>query len=376
MEQPQKPSPNKFISLFYKIKDFVIIHKNLIIISLFTCVITLIIAITSYSLYLNSQQQLISPVPNTTIGQGNFPINPTVAANLKDIKSLGILLLGRGGAGHDGGFLTDAIQFLYFDFNNKKVSLISIPRDIQVKLPNGQQDKINAVFNSNPDYAKSAVSEITGLPVNYYVVIDFVGFMRTVGIELNGIEVTVSEVLDDPFYPVAGEENNTCNFSNEKIAQLHKKYSGFDLEKQFICRYEHIHFEPGISQMNGGTALKYARSRHGSGAGDVSRGKRQQEVLIGMKNKILSLQTINNIPALYESLVKNIQTDINLDIAQYLSPLFLSSKDSKLTTINLGPGNVLSASTVNNGGAVFIPKEGIGKWEKTRLFITNQIYSD
>lgn len=376
MEQSQKPSPNKFISTIYIIKNFLIIHKKYVIISSFTCLTTLIIVLTAYLSNLNSQQYLISPVPKTKTGQGSFPLNPAVASNLKDIKSLGILLLGRGGAGHDGGYLTDAIQLLYFDFNNRKVSLISIPRDIWVKLPNGQQNKINTAFNSSPDFAKSVVSEITGLEVNYYVVIDFVGLMRTVGIELNGIDVEVSEVLDDPFYPVAGEENNTCNFSNEKIAQLHKKYSGFELEKQFICRYEHIHFEPGISQMNGGTALKYARSRHGSGAGDVSRGKRQQEVLIAMKNKILSLETINNIPGLYETLVKHVQTDISLDIVQYLSPLFISSKDFKPTTVNLGPGNVLLASTANNGGAIFVPKEGIGKWEKTRLFITNQINKD
>jgi len=64
----------------------------------------------------------------------------------KDPSSLNILLLGYGGAGHSGGFLTDVIQIVHFDFEKQKIAFISIPRDLWVQLPSGTSNKINKAF--------------------------------------------------------------------------------------------------------------------------------------------------------------------------------------------------------------------------------------
>ncbi len=361
-----------------KIKEssFLTSHKNSILVSFLTSIITLTIAITVYSFNLNAKQYMISPLSHNISTVSTSQNNLSPAVPLSDTKTLGILLLGQGGMGHSGGYLTDAMQLLYINFEKGTISLISIPRDIWITLPNGRGSKINFAFQQSSDFAKKVVSEITGLPVNYYASIDFVGFMRTIGIELKGIDVNVSQRLDDPWYPINGEELNSRGYTTEEVAQISVKYSGFELERQFPCRYEDLHFEKGLVHMEGGDALKYVRSRHGSSEGDVSRGKRQQEVLIGIKNKIFSLETIDNIPTLYEALVQHVQTDISLEISQYFSPLINNSKEFNLVTVNLGPGNVLAASTSTGGAAIFIPKEGTGKWETTQKFIIDQIDND
>lgn len=335
-------------------------------------IVALITTVTSLTIVFTpgftTQQIMVSPLTNQ-MNSKNSQNNFILPSNADDVKTLGVLLLGSGGAGHQGGHLTDAMQLLYIDFENSKVSLISIPRDIWIKLPNGQSNKINAAFHVDKNFTKQEISNITGLPVNYFIAIDFVGFTRTIGYELDSIDVEVSQTLDDPWYPTTGEELNTCGLSAEEVHELSLSFSGFELERQFPCRYEHLYFEQGIVHMDGGKAMKYVRSRHGSSEGDVARGKRQQEVLVAMKNKLLTLKTLDNIPALYQQFSTHVQTDIGLDIAQYLTPLLLNSKNYQFIAINLSPTNVLSASTSNTGASILVSKEGNDIWKSTHQFI-------
>lgn len=303
-----------------------------------------------------------------------------------DVKTLGILTLGYGGAGHDGGYLTDAIQLAYINFEKSSITLISIPRDLWVKLPNNSENKINAAIINLGDSSKKdqlvqtgaakmkgVVSQITGLPVDYFVGVDFVGYQRLVGIALDGIEVEVHETLEDAFYPIKGEELNLCGKDPAEVATLSAKLTGFELEKQFTCRYKHLLFKPGKQTFEGEQALEYVRSRHGSAAGDVSRGKRQQEVLLGMKNKLFSLSALKNVPTFYDTISKHTVSDINLDIIKYLSPLLSKANDFKVTTINLGPENVLINSKSSAGAYIMIPKEGVNNWSGVQKYIKSEI---
>ena len=129
-----------------------------------------------------------------------------------------VVLLGYGGAGHQGGFLTDVIQIMHIDFDKAKINLISVPRDLWVKLPNDKQAKINTAFTLGVDpnkpvasggqVAKQMAANVTGIPIDYFIAIDFVGFKRLIGEEINGIVVNVPETLDDSWYPIKGEELN------------------------------------------------------------------------------------------------------------------------------------------------------------------------
>lgn len=327
-------------------------------------------------IYIHRDRNLLfSPIPQTIV-QAAAEADVFVKEQINDnLITLNVLFLGYGGEGHSGGYLTDAIQILHINFSSKKVLLISIPRDLWVSSETGKETKINAILNgtTGADNLKNTLSEITGLKIGHYIAVDFVGFMRTIGIELKGIEVNVSQTLDDPWYPISGEEVNTCGLLPEEVSRLSSTFSGFELERKFPCRYKHLHFEKGLVHMEGGDALEYVRSRHGSGEGDIARGKRQQEVLIAIKDKFFKIASADNILELYQNFKKHVQTDISLEIFKHFVPLVLNSKEFTASSINLAPTNVLSVSTSNDKQAVLIPKEGVNEWSKVKEFINEQV---
>lgn len=314
-------------------------------------------------------------------GQEHFTV-PDVSPNQ---STLGVVLFGYGGAGHDGGYLTDAIQIIYTDFDRAKIFLISIPRDLWVKLPSGREVKINEVVTASADKnnlvasgaqgLKTVLTEITGLPLSYFVGIDFVGFQRAIGLHLKGIDVEVGETLDDPWYPIKGEELNLCGMSPEEIAAVHANYSGFELERQFACRYKRVRFEKGTVHMLGEEALAYVRSRHGSAEGDISRGKRQQEVLAAIKKKLFTLEALDKLPGFFTEIAKNTTTDIDLKVINYFLPVLKKSREFTVTTINLSTTNVLATSKTASGVFILIPKAGMNNWNDLRTYISEQINS-
>ncbi len=291
---------------------------------------------------------------------------------------IGILLLGYGGAGHQGGGLSDVIQVLYIDKTREKTALISIPRDLWVKQSGGKESKINGVWvlggndmqiTAQAQTAKQIVSQITGLPIQYFISVDFVGFERLIGQDLGGVEVNVNEALVDQWYPIKGEELNTCGLSAEEVGELTAKSSGFELEKQFPCRYEKLNFQPGIHKMQGGEALKYVRSRHGSNGGDFSRARRQHELLEAIGKKLFSLDALKNLDKIYQTVSGNVTTDLDLDGARRLAAALPSLPSFSLTRISLTTENVLSAGPSSS----LIPRAGTNNWVEVKNYIQTQL---
>lgn len=344
--------------------------------------ITIVSAIASYH-YFGRQQPITqnnSDFAAVLAAESNLDINQTPP---EDLKTLTVLLLGYGGAGHQGGFLTDVIQLVHVNFETGQLALISVPRDLWVKLPNGTQGKINTAFTlgNNPDQpiesggqiAKQMASVVTGLPVNYFIAVDFVGFQRLIGQELKGIEVEVTETLDDPWYPIKGEELNTCGMTPEEVAEVSAKYSGFELERQFACRYEHVHVEPGWVKMEGGDVLKYVRSRHGSGAGDFSRSHRQHEVLSAIKNKLLSLEALKKAPQMFEQVSRHTRSDIDLEVVNYIVPALQQIGSYNNKTVILSTDNMLVSGKSPTGQSIVVPKAGADNWSAIQQFIQTEI---
>lgn len=320
-----------------------------------------------------------SPQTNITT-----PLKEPDPINLKSPDSLGILLVGYGGAGHDGGYLTDAIQILHIDFKKSVIALISIPRDLWIKSDKSGEMKINNVLvsaatdkkelvKSGAPAMKQILTQITGLPIHYFIGVDFVGYQRAIGLALKGIEVEVAETLEDPWYPIKGEELNLCGKSPEEMQEVHAKYSGFELERQFECRYKHLLFEKGKVKMQGEQALEYVRSRHGSSEGDVARGKRQQEVLKAVKDRVISLDGFRDLPKFFSEIATHTTTDIDAEIVSNLAPFLKNATKFKIVSINLSPSNVFVNSKSNSGAFIMLPKEGDGKWEDVQTFVQNSI---
>lgn len=359
------------------------LNRKYFILVIFGLVVTTTSAIASYS-YFSKQSK-----DSTTYDEDLFSqIDKDSAIDLystaaEDLKTLNILLLGYGGAGHDGGFLTDVIQIVHLDFEKSKVSLISIPRDLWVELPNGKQAKINTAFTLGDDpnepidsggqVAKQMATIVTGLPMNYFIATDFVGFKRIIGIELDGIEVQVPTTLDDPWYPIKGEELNLCGMSPEELEEVHAQYSGFELERQFECRYQQVFFEKGLNKMEGGDALAYVRSRHGSAGGDFSRSERQHALLIALRDKLLSLEALKKAPDIFSELSRHINSDVNLEVVKYLVPALTNVGSYSVSEVVLSTDNVFVNSKSPTGQFIVVPQTGDGQWQATQNFVEESI---
>ncbi len=126
---------------------------------------------------------------------------------------INILVLGVGGENHDGGDLTDTIMLASIDPVNNTTALLSVPRDLWVKIPEDGYQKINAAYfygkaNSNSknkdqitrDGLKkldATLAPILGVTIHYHALIDFTAFQQMVD-AVSGIDVNVPEDLYDP----------------------------------------------------------------------------------------------------------------------------------------------------------------------------------
>jgi len=318
------------------------------------------------------------------------------ADNIPSDKYTNILLLGYGGAGHDGGLLTDSLIVVNIDRENSQVNLISIPRDLWLAIPTDwdstTNNKINEAYaiggnetkyaNKKPEFrgdvgrgnlAKYVVNSVIGMPINYFIAVDFSGFTKAIDL-LGGIEIDVPNAFDDYFYPVKGLENETCGKSAQEIADLHSKYSGFDLEKQFTCRYEHLHFDKGIQTINGTSALKFVRSRHSNeSGGDFARSQRQFALLTGIKNKIISLQIITKADPVFDKLVESVKTDMDSNGIKALVNILTNSSSYTTKGIFLTDQNVLQQSKSGSGQFILVPREGVNKWTQVQNYIFSEL---
>ena len=314
----------------------------------------------------------------------------------EDKTQFNVLLLGYGGAGHPGGGLADAIILVNINTKTKNVNLISIPRDSWVELPvrsdQKQFFKINAAYaigNDDNGYplkepvykgphgggnmAKYEAELITGIPVDYYASIDFSRFEKAID-TLGGVSVDVPVSFSDEYYPIKGEENNLCDYSLEEVENFKALYSGFELEKQFKCRYETLSFQKGPTEMDGATALKFVRSRHSNEhGGDFARGERAQAVLTAAGKKLISLDALSNLDEFYAGFSQIIKTDITEDGLVEILSYTRDPSQFSLKNININENNFLTGSTSSDGQSIVIPKAGIGAWQEVHKFIKSEL---
>lgn len=235
---------------------------------------------------------------------------------------INILFLGIGGGGHAGPNLTDTIVFAHIDRQKNNIQLISIPRDLWIPVT---QAKINSSYAYGQKegrkgilLASSVVEKVVGQVIDYTVVVDFQGFVKLVDL-LSGIEVDVQKSFSDNYYPIPGREDDLCGRSEEETAEIlataSSELSQFEI---FPCRYQQINFERGKQVMDGETALLFVRSRHAQGdeGTDFARSRRQIQVLLAVKDKILSLGTLVN-PVKVFGMIDVLEGHVTSDISTF-----------------------------------------------------------
>lgn len=269
---------------------------------------------------------------------------------------INVLLLGMGGAGHEGATLTDTIILASIRPSDTKIALLSIPRDLQVLIPNYGYRRINAVNayaelntqSSGGSETSKLISELLDEPIPYYLRVDFTAFKEIIN-TVGGIEVDVERTFYDPFYP---DEN---------------------------FGYAPVSFEAGPQRMDGERALKFVRSRHGTGGegNDFARAKRQQKVLLALKARLLSLDVLlrpKRINAILNSLENHLQTNISfwegMRFAQLIRDIDLSLIVSRV--LDASPQGLLRERNYN-GAFVLEPKDPT--WSQVRK-LAEQLFEE
>ncbi len=263
-----------------------------------------------------------------------------------------ILLLGVGDVGHAGEALTDTILVASIDPKTYDVVMISIPRDLYVKIPGYWWSKINAANafaeqdkeGSGPEVIKKTVSDVLDMPIHYYLRIDFTGLKKSVD-SLGGVDINNPTALSDPDYPCDKNERYSCGF-NLKAGDYH---------------------------MDGALALKFARCRKGNCGDDYGRAKRQQAVLVAMRDQALELGNILN-PAKVNELLgivgDHLRTDISLEEMQRL--VTIGRKINSNTIINKVLENEEEGLVKNSNigdASVVVPAAGVGNYRAIQSYV-------
>lgn len=275
-------------------------------------------------------------------------------SELRDTTNL--LILGKAGAGWTAGELTDTILLAVIEpgadeGEAHRLSLISIPRDLLVRIPGGGTAKINALWAIGKSGAEStdeasalirdAVQDVTGIPVSDTLIVDVAAAERVID-ALGGITVNVEERIDDPAFPTAGGGT------------------------------QRLTIEPGFHVLDGKTAVRYARTRH-TREGDFGRLRRQHQIIETVLAKARGLDVTNDIPkilAIYRTLSGNVETTLSIED---IFRITIAAHDIPLARINtfaletIGREPLLAGTTE----AALIPRAGTFDYRAIRAAITD-----
>jgi LCP family protein required for cell wall assembly len=229
----------------------------------------------------------------TTLGQlaqvlvanNDADIWPAPAGGRVTILLMGADTRDRAAA---GASRSDVMMLVTIDPISQTAALLSIPRDLYVPLPGFDQQRINTAYfwgdyhqlpGGGPQLAMDTIEYNFGIPVDRYGVIDFSGFQQVID-AIDGLDLDVPREIIDNEYPT----------------------EDYGLETLII--------PAGRIHMDGALALKYVRTRHADS--DFGRLQRQQQVLLAVRDKALSIGQLGKVPEVLNIVGDALRTDLTL----------------------------------------------------------------
>ena len=307
-------------------------------------VVVLVIAAAGAAFYLHPP--FLAPVGNIVLGTQSG----TVAWNGTD--ALNILVMGIDQRTTEPPH-TDSMIVLHVDPASHDVTMLSVPRDLYVDIPNYGYYKINAAYTNGynavyaaqgimpaqqtgAQFAQLTVENILHIPINYYAVIKFSGFKSVVD-AMGGVTVCVPHEINDPTYPAD---------------------VGYG--------YMPLHIKAGCQQMDGTTALEYARERHVDPEQDLGRIQQQQALLAGIEKQFLSPGTLLRAPRILPAVDSAVITNLPHSALPELGLLLGRAKgnNTRHAYINADGGYV--SETWEDGQDVLA-----GNWPKINTLVSN-----
>ena len=210
--------------------------------------------------------------------------------------------------------------------------MLTIPRDLYVPIPapGAGENRINTANfygdqtnypGGGPALAKKTIEYNFGIPIHYYVLIDFNGFRKIID-AMGGIDVNVPQAIDDPEYPT------------EDYGVMH------------------LQIPAGMQHMDGELALKYARTRHTDS--DFGRSQRQMQVVLAARDKALKINALAQAPQLLQQLRDTIETDMMPEQMLALAPIAAQVRSDNIKTRSIDL-NTAYEIKLNTGADVLWP---------------------
>ncbi len=305
------------------------------------CVVTLLVAGGSY-LWFRQQvaganervseevKAVLAEEPSTTTVSVAEPAAEAEAQPEHEVPDaptgMNLLVLGsdrrEGDEGEEGDSgRSDTIILVHVDPDRDYLSVLSLPRDLRVKIPDHGTAKINAAYAlGGPGLTIRTVQQVTGVDIDHYLEIDFDAF-RDITNSLGGVYVDVD-----------------------------RRYYNDDAE------WELIRLAPGYQLLHGDEALDYVRFRHDQNM-DFGRMERQQRFLSAVREQAMGWDLPFKLPRLVTSLFKNVDTDLGANDILKLAYWGIGLEGSRIRQISM----VGATETIGGASYVLIGDDAIAE---------------
>lgn len=260
---------------------------------------------------------------------------PITLPNWEKQDRINILLVGTDYREGDISSRTDSMIIVSIDPKAKTVGILSLPRDLQVNILGYGPDKLNAAYvygdiDKKPGggigLLERTILNNFGVQIHYFGSVNFQGFVKIVD-AFGGVTV-------DPQYAIVDDEYPTETYG-----------------------YTSLYFPAGVQHLDGKSALQYARTRHADL--DFGRSRRQQEVILALRQQALKGNLIQNFYKLLDVLGGAVRTDLQQQQIAQLANLGLSIPDGGIRSITLED---LLVGKVGDDGAQYLT----GDWSAIR----------
>lgn len=293
---------------------------------------------------------------NASVSTAPFPSTALFGA-LNANDRVNVLLVGYGGADHDGAYLADSIQILSIDPTTDTTTTIPIPRDLWIEgvASYSRNGKVNEVFSSGHadggleeagSRLAAVLSDVTGLRIEHWLSIDFNGFRDMID-AVGG--VTIQNPTEFSY------TNNETDFANRN----------FSLGT----------FPAGELRLDGARALAYARARYTSvqsESSDYARSVRQARILGALRDELGDGGIGSVLPGLrlMDAMEGRVSTDLSA-----IDLFLLSSHLHSEGRIELSEGVVLRATTNTIGQYILVPLDwsGPGDYDLIRRHLADEL---
>jgi len=279
----------------------------------------LVLILGGFMFYVNNMLNKIKPKERVNIQKPNQNINT---------KTINVILFGIDARDLNAPSRSDTIIIVSINPQNKKVKLISLMRDMYIKIPGKGENRINAAYAfGGPELALKTINENFDLNITDYATVNFYGFEKIID-QVGGVEINVKE--------------DEIKYINSYMKETAKLFGG---------EYREVK-TAGLQTLNGRQALGYSRIRY-VGHGDYERTERQRRVLTEVFNKVKN-QSIPKKIGLINNMLPYIETNLSRSQIINLVTMFSNLDEYQIEQLRIPIDNSYKSQKIH-GMAVLVP---------------------